>query len=176
MREKPQVTGSCLHPVCCTYHVPLKFQPVFTSVEENKNMTHYPEAGEAGHQAGHDHSVQWEVGGEGGGWGAGEDDGHCVCAWDPGTGGFWWWPGVWGRQRWLPVLGRGWANQEGEAVSGGAGHHDNIIWPPGLVSMDYTHLFSSFRPKRRTESTHRTHTHPSQGHGEEFVPQHLSSQ
>ena len=57
---------------------------MLTSVEENENVPEYPEGGEAGHQGGHDHGVQGEVGGDGGGGGAREDDGDRVSVRDPG--------------------------------------------------------------------------------------------
>ena len=65
-------------------YLPLKFQTMFTCVDKDKNVTKYPEGGEAGHQACHDHGVQREVGGHRGGGGAGEDNGHCVSVRDPG--------------------------------------------------------------------------------------------
>ena len=57
---------------------PLKFKPMFTCVNKDKNVSQYPEARENRYQAAHHHGVQGEVDCEGGGGGAGENYGHCV--------------------------------------------------------------------------------------------------
>ena len=145
-----------LYRNCSQYHVPLKFKTMFTCVDQDKNVTNYPEGWEARHQFGHDHGVQREVGGEWGGGRAGEDNGHCVSVWYPRPLRFWY-PRIGGRWwGWHSVLGRGRAHQEGVTVSGGgAGYHDLMwLWSLWLVSLDYTHLFPASDRRRRAESTH----------------------
>ena len=152
-----------LYRNCSQYHVPLKFKTMFTCVDQDKNVTKYPEGGEARHQAGHDHGVQWEVGGEWGGGRAGEDNGHCVSVWYPRPLRFWY-PWIGGRWwGWHSVLGRGRAHQEGVTVSGGgAGYHDLVVTSvTGVIGLHSS--FSSFRPTEESRVHTLRHTHKSTG-------------